>query len=45
MGFIPINNRSIIKVGDEEGGDGTFVADGETINLRALMEDKVPAGV
>jgi flavin reductase (DIM6/NTAB) family NADH-FMN oxidoreductase RutF len=26
-------------------GDGTFVVDGETINLRSLMEDKLPAGV
>jgi flavin reductase (DIM6/NTAB) family NADH-FMN oxidoreductase RutF len=26
-------------------GDGTFVVDGETINLRALMADKVPPGV
>jgi Conserved protein/domain typically associated with flavoprotein oxygenases, DIM6/NTAB family len=26
-------------------GDGTFVADGSTINLRHLMEDKVPSGV
>ncbi len=26
-------------------GDGTFSADGETLNLRALMEDKIPSGV
>jgi flavin reductase (DIM6/NTAB) family NADH-FMN oxidoreductase RutF len=26
-------------------GDGTFVVDGKTINLRALMEDKLPPGV
>lgn len=26
-------------------GDGTFAADGETLNLRHLMEDKLPAGV
>jgi flavin reductase (DIM6/NTAB) family NADH-FMN oxidoreductase RutF len=26
-------------------GDGTFVVDGNTINLRDLMEDKLPAGV
>ena len=26
-------------------GDGTFVADGNVINLRALMEDKLPTGV
>lgn len=26
-------------------GDGTFVADGDTINLRSLMEDKLPSGV
>jgi len=26
-------------------GDGTFVVDGSTINLRNLMEDKLPAGV
>lgn len=26
-------------------GDGTFVADGTTINLRSLMEDKLPPGV
>lgn len=26
-------------------GDGTFVADGETLNLRSLMEDKLPPGV
>ncbi len=26
-------------------GDGTFVVDGETINLRHLMEDKIPDGV
>lgn len=26
-------------------GDGTFVADGSGINLRALMEDKIPPGV
>lgn len=26
-------------------GDGTFVIDGGTINLRNLMEDKLPAGV
>lgn len=26
-------------------GDGTFVVDGDTINLRGLMEDKLPAGV
>ncbi len=26
-------------------GDGTFVMDGNTINLRSLMEDKLPAGV
>jgi hypothetical protein len=25
-------------------GDGTFVVDGNTINLRNLMEDKVPSG-
>ncbi|OPX85124.1 MAG: Flavoredoxin [Pelotomaculum sp. PtaB.Bin104] len=26
-------------------GDGTFVVDGNTINLRSLMEDKLPSGV
>lgn len=26
-------------------GDGTFVADGDTLNLRSLMEDKLPPGV
>ena len=26
-------------------GDGTFVVDGDTINLRNLMEDKIPAGI
>jgi flavin reductase (DIM6/NTAB) family NADH-FMN oxidoreductase RutF len=26
-------------------GDGTFVVDGDTINLRHLMEDKLPPGV
>ena len=26
-------------------GDGTFVVDGNTINLRNLMEDKIPSGV
>ena len=26
-------------------GDGTFVVDGETMNLRCLMEDKLPPGV
>ncbi|QAT49341.1 flavin reductase family protein [Caproiciproducens sp. NJN-50] len=26
-------------------GDGTFVVDGETVNLRGLMEDKLPPGV
>ena len=26
-------------------GDGTFVVDGKIINLRGLMEDKVPPGV
>jgi flavin reductase (DIM6/NTAB) family NADH-FMN oxidoreductase RutF len=26
-------------------GDGTFVVDGNTVNLRALMEDKLPPGV
>lgn len=26
-------------------GDGTFVVDGNTINLRSLMEDKLPPGV
>ena len=26
-------------------GDGTFVVDGEIINLRHLMEDKIPPGV
>lgn len=26
-------------------GDGTFVVDGNTINLRRLMEDKLPPGV
>ena len=26
-------------------GDGTFVVDGDIINLRSLMEDKVPLGV
>jgi flavin reductase (DIM6/NTAB) family NADH-FMN oxidoreductase RutF len=26
-------------------GDGTFVADGNTVNLRSLMEDKLPTGV
>ena len=26
-------------------GDGTFVVDGETMNLRHLMEDKLPPGV
>ncbi len=26
-------------------GDGTFVTDGETINLRYLMADKIPPGV
>ena len=26
-------------------GDGTFVVDGSTINLRSLMEDKLPSGV
>ena len=26
-------------------GDGTFVVDGNTINLRNLMEDKLPSGV
>ena len=26
-------------------GDGTFVVDGETINLRHLMADKIPDGV
>lgn len=26
-------------------GDGTFVVDGDCINLRSLMEDKLPAGV
>lgn len=26
-------------------GDGTFVVDGETINLRHLMEEKIPHGV
>ncbi len=26
-------------------GDGTFVVDGKTINLRKLMEDKLPDGV
>lgn len=26
-------------------GDGTFVVDGETVNLRSLMEDKLPPGV
>lgn len=26
-------------------GDGTFVVDGNTINLRSLMEDKLPYGV
>ena len=26
-------------------GDGTFVVDGETMNLRRLMEDKLPPGV
>lgn len=26
-------------------GDGTFVVDGNTINLRTLMEDKLPSGV
>ena len=26
-------------------GDGTFVVDGESVNLRHLMEDKLPAGV
>ncbi len=26
-------------------GDGTFVGDGETIDLRHLMEDKIPFGV
>jgi flavin reductase (DIM6/NTAB) family NADH-FMN oxidoreductase RutF len=26
-------------------GDGTFVVDGDSINLRSLMEDKLPSGV
>lgn len=26
-------------------GDGTFVVDGNTINLRSLMEEKIPPGV
>ncbi len=26
-------------------GDGTFVVDGGTVNLRSLMEDKLPSGV
>lgn len=26
-------------------GDGTFVMDGESINLRSLMEDKLPSGI
>jgi hypothetical protein len=26
-------------------GDGTFVLDGSTINLRNLMEDKIPPGI
>lgn len=26
-------------------GDGTFVVDGDTVNLRGLMEDKLPPGV
>lgn len=26
-------------------GDGTFVVDGSTINLRNLMEDKIPSGI
>ncbi len=26
-------------------GDGTFIVDGETINFRSLMEDKLPYGV
>lgn len=26
-------------------GDGTFVTDGETLNLRNFMEDKIPQGV
>lgn len=26
-------------------GDGTFVVDGDTVNLRSLMEDKLPPGV
>ena len=26
-------------------GDGTFVADGESMNFRSLMEDKLPTGV
>jgi flavin reductase (DIM6/NTAB) family NADH-FMN oxidoreductase RutF len=26
-------------------GDGTFVVDGSTLNLRSLMEDKLPPGV
>ena len=26
-------------------GDGTFITDGQTLNLRHLMEDKLPSGV
>ena len=26
-------------------GDGTFVTDGEKINLRKLMKDKIPEGL
>lgn len=49
--FILQGTCAWVNTGREErrtfhaNGDGTFVADGNTINLRHLMEDKIPPGV